>query len=308
MPAGVSEGCGLSGREADQLPAVMPGSSGGAGTPLGLIAGQGVFPFLVAEGARAAGRPVVCVGLKGSVESALAGEVDVFRPVGLLRLSSWVRVLRAHGVVEAIMVGRVGGGAGKATMHSHTKWLTYVPDWRTLWLYLTRLRYDKRDQAVLRLIADELAREGIRLIDSTTYSKEHLATPGVMGRVKPTAAQLLDIEFAFPLCKLVSGHDIGQAMAVVDKDVIAVEAVEGTDRMIQRAGEFCKGRRWVLVKVANAHRDLRVDVPSVGVQTIEKLRSAGCGCMVLEAGQTMMLEKPRVLEMADKAGIAVVGM
>jgi len=272
--------------------------------PLGLIAGQGVFPFLVARGAREQGRAVVCAALRGNADPALAAEVDAYREVGTLRLGQWIRVLQAAGVREAIMVGRVG----KSQMYARTRWLTYVPDWRTVRLYFTRLRHDKRDQAVLHAVADELAKEGITLIDSTTYSKHHMATPGVMTRRQPTPAQLRDAEFAFPLCKMISTADIGQAMAVVDKDVIAVEAVEGTDRMIDRAGQWCKGRGWTLVKVANAHRDLRVDVPSVGTATIEKLRAAGCGCLVLEVGQTMMLEKEKVVELADKLGVVILGM
>lgn len=273
-------------------------------SPLGLIAGQGVFPLLVARGARAAGRRIVCAALSGNSDPDLRHEVDLYHPVGTLRLGQWIRVLRRHGVREAIMVGRVG----KSQMYSRTRWLTYVPDLRTIRLYFTRLRHDKRDHAVLLAVADELSAEGITLIDSTTYTKDHLATPGVLTRRQPTDAQRRDAEFGFPLCKMVSGADIGQAMAVVDKDVIAVEAVEGTDRMIERAGQWCKGRSWTLIKVGNAKRDLRVDVPSVGVQTIEKLKAAGCGCLVLEAGQTMMLEKPRVIELADRLGIVVVGM
>lgn len=276
-------------------------------SPLGLIAGHGVFPFLVAEGARAQGRPVVAAALRGSANPDLRSHVTVYREVGTLRLDQWIRTLRSHGVSEAIMVGGVGGGGGKSRLHSRLKWFQFIPDLRVLRLYFSRLRHDKRDQAILIAVADELASEGITLIDSTTYSRDHLATPGVMTRTQPSPAQLLDIDFGLPLCKLVSSHDIGQAIAIVDKDVIAVEAVEGTDRMIERAGQFSRGRPWTLIKVANAHRDLRFDVPSVGTTTIEKLRSNNCRCLVLEAGQTMLLEKPKVLQLADQYGIAVVG-
>jgi DUF1009 family protein len=272
--------------------------------PLGLIAGEGAFPFLVARGAAAAGRTVICAGLRGSVDPALASEVSVYREVGVLQIGRWINVLRAHGVTQAIMVGRVG----KSAMHRRGKWLRYVPDWRTLRVYYTRVRKDKRDHAVLLAVADELAREGITLMDSTTFTKDHMASPGVMGRHAPTPAQTADAEFGFRLCRMISSEDIGQALALVDKDVIAVEAVEGTDRMIERAGNFCKGRKWVLVKVANANRDLRIDVPSIGLQTIEKLKSAGCGCLVLEAAQTMMLEKEKVIAAADRAGIVLLGM
>src|SRR4051812_2147590 len=123
--------------------------------PLGLIAGQGIFPFLVARGARAAGRRVVCAALKGNADPALAAEVDLFRPVGTLQLGKWIKVLKSQGVTEAIMVGRVG----KSQMHSRGKWFQYVPDVRTLRVYFTRMRNDKRDQAVLHAVADELATE-----------------------------------------------------------------------------------------------------------------------------------------------------
>jgi DUF1009 family protein len=276
-------------------------------SPLGLIAGHGVFPFLVADGARSQGRPVIAAALRGSANPELRSHVTHYREVGTLRLNQWIRTLKSHGVTQAIMVGGVGGGGGKSKMHSRMKWFQFIPDFRVLRLYFTRLRHDKRDQAILLAVADELAKEGIILIDSTTYSRDHLATPGVMTRTAPTPAQLLDIDFGFPLCKLVSQNDIGQAIAVVDKDVLAVEAVEGTDRMIQRAGQFAKGRPWTLIKVANAHQDLRFDVPSIGVQTIENLKAANCRCVVLEAGQTMLLEKPSVLALADRCGIAIVG-
>jgi UDP-2,3-diacylglucosamine hydrolase len=272
-------------------------------SPLGLIAGEGAFPFLVARGARAQGRKVVCAALQGCADPALADEVDSFRTVGVARMSAWIRFLGRHGVTDAIMVGRVR----KSHLHSRMWWLTFLPDLRTLSLYFRRVRRDKRDHAVLLAIADELASAGIQLMDSTRYTPEHLATPGVMGTVQPTPAQLADADFGLPLARLISTHDIGQSLAIVDKDVLAVEAVEGTDRMIERAGQFCKGRHWTLIKVANANRDLRFDVPTVGTTTLHNLHKAGCRCLVLEAKQTILLEKPAVLKLADQLGIAVVG-
>jgi UDP-2,3-diacylglucosamine hydrolase len=275
-----------------------------AANPLGLIAGAGAFPMLVAEGARAAGRPVVCAALNGVAEAELRSMVNVYQPVGLLQIGRWSRLLRNHGVTEAIMVG----GVSKSNLYRRWRWLHYIPDARTLGVYWRRLRHDKRDHAVLLAIVDELAKDGITLIDSTSYSTAHLATSGVMTRTQPTAKQQADIDFGYPLCKLVSGHDIGQSLAVLDKDVLAVEAIEGTDRMIERAGQFCKSGRWTLIKVANIHQDMRIDVPSIGTATIEKLKTTGCGCLVLQAGKTMMLERPKVLELADRYGIVIVGV
>lgn len=271
--------------------------------PLGLIAGEGVFPMLVARGARAAGRKVVCAALAGNAAPELQGEVDDFRWVGVLRLGQWIRMLRAAGCEQAIMVGRVR----KSQMYSRWRYFQYVPDLRTIKIWFTRLRRDKRDHAVLLAVADELAKEGITLIDSTAYCADQLSTLGVMTRTRPTAAQWADIHFGYEICKSVSRMDIGQAIAVMDKDVIAVEAVEGTNVMIERAGRYGKVGGWTLIKVSNTQQDMRMDVPSIGVTTMEKLAEARAGCLVLEPGKTILLEKQKVLDLADQLKIAVVG-
>jgi DUF1009 family protein len=174
-------------------------------------------------------------------------------------------------------------------------------------LWFNTLRHDKNPGTVLRAISDELAREGITLIDSTKYCIEHLASPGVMAKRHPTEKQWQDIRFGYDLCRNISKMDIGQAVAVLDKDVIAVEALEGTNAMIDRAGALCKSGGWTLIKVANAGEDMRMDVPSIGTTTIEKLHAANAACVVLEPGKTIILEKQKVLELADRYKIAIVG-
>lgn len=286
---------------------LSPSTGRGDQNPLGLIAGEGEFPILVAQGARAAGRRVVCASLGGFARPELAGVVDVNASVGLMRLGQWIRVLKKHGVSDAIMVGRVP----KRAMYDRGRigrWLQFVPDLRTISLYWRRIRHDKRDHALLEAVADELGACGITLIDSTTYVTEHLATLGTMTKREPSPRQLEDARFGFELCKNVSRMDIGQSLALLDKDVIAVEAIEGTDAMIRRAGELCRTKGWTCVKVSNAKQDKRADVPTVGMQTIEGLANAGCGCLVLEVGEVMMLDKPKLIERAEKLGIAIVGM
>jgi DUF1009 family protein len=183
----------------------------------------------------------------------------------------------------------------------------YIPDLVTARLWLTRLRRDRRPHTILGVIAETLAREGITLIDSTKYTPDQLATQGVMTKRQPTEKQLEDARFGWDLCQKLSRLDIGQAIAVLDKDVIAVEALEGTNAMIDRAGSLCKSGSWTLIKVANARQDMRVDVPTIGVTTIEKLATAGAGCVVLEAGKTVLLERQKVLELAERFKIAIVG-
>ena len=271
--------------------------------PLGLIAGEGVFPVLVARGARAAGRRVVCCALAGSAWPELADEVDRFSVVGITRLGQWIRVLKGAGCREAIMVGRVA----KSRMYDRWRYVRYIPDLRTARLWFTTLRRDKRPKAVLNALANELAGEGIALIDSTAYCSDHLATAGVMTRRAPTPAQWEDVRHGWQIGQALSRMDVGQSIAVLNRDVIAVEALEGTNAMIERAGQLCRVGGWTLIKVSNTDHDMRLDVPSVGTTTIEKLHAHRAGCLVLEAGRTIMLEKPKVLELAERYKIAVVG-
>jgi hypothetical protein len=185
--------------------------------------------------------------------------------------------------------------------------LRYIPDFRTARIWLFRLRKDKRPNAVLCAVIDELRLSGINLIDSTSYCTDQLATEGVMTRRQPAQDQWDDIQFGWDICKQISSMDIGQSIAVRDRDVIAVEALEGTNAMIERAGALCKCGGWTLIKVANKDQDMRADVPTVGTTTIEKLAAAGASCLVLEAGKTIMLEKQKVLETADRYKIAIIG-
>lgn len=271
--------------------------------PLGLIAGEGVFPLLVARGARAAGRRVVCTAFAGHAWTDLQRECDEFHWVGILRLNQWIKHLKRAGCTEAIMVGRVQ----KTGIYDRWRYFRYIPDLRTLSLMLRIVRKDKRPNTILMALVNELESAGIKLMDSTQYTPDQLATPGVMGRRQPTEQQWQDLHYGYEICRSISRMDIGQSIAVIDRDVIAVEAVEGTNAMIERAGKLCRTGGWTLIKVANTHGDMRVDVPTVGTVTIEKLAAARAGCLVLEPGTTVLLEKPKVIELADRYKIAVVG-
>ena len=268
-------------------------------TPLGLIAGQGTFPLLVAEGARAAGRPVRCVGIGDLPDPRLPGLCDDYRRLGLLQVGRWARHL---GTPEAIMVGRVD----HKLLHGRLRYLQFLPDPATVGI-LWRIRRDKRPAAVLNGVADALRERGVTLIDSTAYSREHLATAGTMTRRAPTPAEAEDVAHGWEVARQLSRLDVGQCLAIREKNVLAVEAVEGTAAMITRAGALSRGSPWTLVKVGNTHHDMRFDVPCVGTDTIQQLADAGCRCLAVAAGRTMLLDRPKVLAAADAAGIAVVG-
>ena len=271
---------------------------------LGLIAGNGILPSLVARSAKAAGYRVCCVGLRNQFDPALPHECDEFSAVGIAKIGRWIRLLKKWNIDEAVMVG----GVGKTIRHDPFRILRLMPDVRGLRLWYRRLRHDRRDATVLAAIADELQGEGVTLIDSTTHIKEHLASAGTIGSVQPTARQTNDIAFGWPLlCETASLH-IGQSIAVREGDVLAVEAIEGTAALIKRAGELCKRKGWSLLKTAASDHDMRADVPSIGTETIAQCTAAGCGCIALGANNVILLDKPAVIDAANIAGISIIGV
>ncbi len=209
------------------------------------------------------------------------------------------------------MVGRVR----KSTMFAGPRWLQwlqYVPDLTSIRVWYFHAG-DKRNDTLLRAIADELARSGLTMIDSTRYIPEAMAEAGLLtieGPKDPGAAPrrvVDDAEFAWPLVKRIAAMDIGQSIAVKEREVIAVEAIEGTDKLIVRAGELCPQGGWTLVKVAKPDQDMRFDVPTIGPNTIEKLHAARAAGLVVEAGRTIILEREKTLALARRLGIALIG-
>jgi DUF1009 family protein len=271
---------------------------------LGLIAGEGRLPFLVAAGAREAGLKVVCVGLADNAEPGLADEVDVFYRAAIARPGTWIRKLKKHGVTRTVMVGRVA----KSRLFTPWRILRYLPDWRAFRIYYWRLRSkDKRSDTLLNALAEELASGGIMLENSTMYCKEHLATAGAMTKTQPGQSVEGDIEFGWQTAKKLGELDIGQAIAVKEKEVIAVEAIEGTAKMIERVGQFCKSGGWTLIKTSKPGQDMRFDVPCVGPDTIRSLAKNGGKCLVVEAGKTIIIDKPETIKLADQLGITILG-
>ncbi len=273
--------------------------------PVGLIAGGGRLPALVAAGLRAQGRPVVGVGLAGQYDPDLPGLCDKFQPVGLLRLGQWSRVLRRMGARHAIMVGAVDKAR---IMHDPFRIFRRVPDVRTAVVWYKRLRHDRRSPALLSAIAEDLAQTGVTLIDSTMPIQDQLAHEGVMTRRAPSVDIHADIEFGWPILMASVRLGVGQAIAVREKDVIAVEASEGTAAMIERAGSLCRRGGWTLLKGSGPDHDRRADVPTIGPDTIRALAEAGAACCAVEVGNVIILDKTDTLQLADDLGVTVVGV
>ena len=272
-----------------------------------IIAGQGDLPRLTAEGVRAAGRRVVGLGLRGMYDPAFPASCDEFREVGFLRPTGWVRAAKRSGCADSILIGRVG----KNVMHRRRfklEMLREIPDFFVIDLWYRKLRFDRRSATLLKTLADHLNARGLNLVDSTTYLREHLATTGVCTTRRPTADEAGDVEFGWPLLTRASELEIGQAIAVRQRDVISVEAVEGTDRMISRTAELCPRGGWTLLKTASPTHDTRSDVPTIGERTIQNAAEAGCTCIALGAGRVILADRPKVIAAADAAGIAIVGI
>ncbi|MEO7190661.1 MAG: UDP-2,3-diacylglucosamine diphosphatase LpxI [Vicinamibacterales bacterium] len=268
--------------------------------PIGLIAGNGTFPFLVLRAARQLGHDVTVVAIKGEAFAELdqtaaeLGHTSVtWVPLG--QLGTCIATLRRAGVSQAVMAGQV----------KHVKLFTDVmPDLAMLGL-LAKLR-SKNTDALISAIADTLQRHGITLMDSTTMLADLLARPGVLTRTSPSEAMQADFDFGYRVADTVAGLDVGQTIVVKDRAVVAVEAMEGTDAVIARAGALA-GRGTRVVKVAKPKQDMRFDVPVVGVATILAMQAAGADGLSIDAGRTLVLDGDRLFAAADEAGIAVIG-
>lgn len=271
--------------------------------PLGLIAGEGELPKLVARGARAAGRQLAVVAIRGSADPALRELADRFCWRGVVQLGRWIRALRRAGCREVVMAGRVR----KADMFAGPRWLQYLrylPDLTSIRVWYFHAR-DRRNDSLLGAVANEMQRRGLTLIDSTKYCPEVLAQAGVLTAFEPPQQVLDDAEFAWPLIKEIARMDIGQSIAVKEREVIAVEAIEGTDQLIARAGQLCPAGGWTLVKVGKPEQDMRFDVPTIGPQTIENLKRSRAAGLVVEADKTIVLEREKLIELAGRYRIAV---
>ncbi len=272
--------------------------------PVGLLAGSGRFPVVFAEKARAVGIPVVCVGIRGEAPPELKGLVQQFYWAGLARLGRMIRCFRRAGVRRAVMAGKIH----KTAMYTPWRWLHYIPDWRMLAFWFSRRRRDNKDDSLLLGVINEFAADGIRFESALDLCPELLVKTGLLTRRPPTTREEVDITFGWELAREMGRLDVGQSVAVREKAVLAVEAIEGTDRAIARAGELCPRGGFVVVKVAKPQQDMRFDVPTVGCSTVETLHRAGGRVLAVEAGKTILLDAERTVALADRYGITIVAL
>ena len=266
---------------------------------IGLIAGNGRFPFLALQGARGLGHDVTVVAVKEEAFPELEGAARAagadLHWVSLGHLGKCIKILKEAGISQAIMAGQV----------KHAKIFSgIIPD-LTLLSVLTKLRARNTDALILA-VAEVLRDEGIELLNSTAFLDPLLAKPGTLSRREPTAEELEDLAYGYRMADAIAGLDIGQTIVVKDKAVVAVEAMEGTDVVIARAGGIA-GPGTRVVKVAKPKQDMRFDVPVVGVATVEAMTQAGATAITVDAGKTLIVDGERFFDAANLAGIAVVG-
>lgn len=261
----------------------------------GLIAGNGQFPFLVIDGARRQGAELSVVAINEETDPRIDREASDVRWVGIGQLGKMISFFKDRGVERVMMAGQV----------KHVQIFSgAMPDMRMVKMLWNLPR--RNTDALIGGIAAELAKDGIELIDSTFFVGDHLAADGVMTKRRPSDLEIENIEYGLQIAREIARLDLGQTIVVRGKACVAVEAMEGTDAAIKRAGELANGKLTV-VKVAKPHQDMRFDVPVVGISTIETMIAAGATCLSISAGKTLIFDRQVMLALADRHNICVIG-
>lgn len=262
---------------------------------IGLIAGNGTFPIEFAKAAKQKGLEVVAVAHEGETQPELGQWVDALFWIKVGQLGKLIKIFKEQGVHDVLMAG----GIRKTHLFSAR------PDLRGA-AFLARMVY-KKDDSLLRGVAEELESEGITVRESTLYLEKILAPAGVLTKRRPSKDEWKDIEFGWQMAKEVGRLDIGQTVVVKDQAILAVEAIEGTDEAIRRGGRLCK-KDAVVVKICKPQQDLRFDLPAAGTQTVRTMHEVKASCLAVEARKTIILMREAVIAEANKAGIAIVGV
>ncbi len=263
----------------------------------GLIAGNGQFPFYVLEGARAAGVRMVVAAIREETSPDITRAGVTVEWCGIGQLGKMIRFFKREGVRHAIMAGQV----------KHRQIFSgALPDWRMAQM-LVRLARNNTD-SLLGAVVAELAADGIELVDSTLFVPHLLAPQGVLTRRRPNARERADIDYGLEVAQVIAGLDLGQTIVIRNRAVVAVEAMEGTDAAILRAGEVARRRELTVVKVAKPQQDMRFDVPVVGLPTIETMIAAGATALAVTAGKTLIFDREAAVALANQRHLTVVGV
>jgi DUF1009 family protein len=263
----------------------------------GLIAGNGRFPILALESARQLGMDITVIAIQEEASKEVESLAGRCHWISLGQLSKLIDICKDEGIAEVMMCGQV----------KHAKiFSSIVPDWRLVKL-LASLP-SKNTDGLIGGVHKILADEGIQLRDSTVLLKPLLAGAGPLTRRKPSKDEMTDIEYGRRVANALAGFDVGQSVAICERACVALEAMEGTDAMLRRAASLVNGRRLSLIKVARRREHLLFDVPVAGLSTIPVMRETGTTVLAVEAGRTLLLDKEKMLDAANEADIAIIGV
>jgi DUF1009 family protein len=271
---------------------------------IGLLAGAGRFPLAFAEAARRQGLSVFGVGVAGMASDELYNLCDYFTTTSLGRFGRAIRLFKSARIDRIVMAGKVD----KTVLFHPYRWIRHLPDFRAIHMMLRYARENRKDDTLLLALIREFERDNLVFDTPLNYCPELLVKHGFLTRRKPTPAQWNDIRFGWEIAKELGRLDIGQTVIVNDMAVIALEAIEGTDAAIRRAGTLCRRGGFTIVKVAKPQQDMRFDVPTIGVETLQTMREAGARVLAVESEMTIMLDQHDVIELADRLGIAIVSL
>lgn len=264
---------------------------------IGLIAGNRNFPLLFAKSAKKHDKYIVAVAIRGETDRALAGIADEIHWISLGEFQKMVDIFKSSGVEKVVMAGQI---SPRRLFSRQVRQSQYIQS-------LLKTIKDKKADSIFGAVAEKLNEAGLKLDDSRIFMDDYIPAKGTLTKREPSFLEWEDIYFGFDLAKAIAYLDIGQTVAVKDKAVIAVEAFEGTDNLIRRAGKTAAGGI-VVVKVAKPKQDMRFDIPVVGKRTIANLIRAKAKCLAIESGKTLFIDKDRSLLLADKKGLSIVAL
>ncbi len=271
----------------------------------GLVAGWGEYPQQVLQALKRSGYPTVVAAIHAHASEDLEPLADALEWFGVCKLGRMQRFFHAHGVTKVCLAGKL---FKDRILYHGSLWLTHAPDTECIRTFIPSFlsrRENTTDDTLLGAIVQSFHRKGMHVVPGTDYATELIAEEGVLTNRRPNARELADIEFGWNIAKQIGGLDIGQSITVKNRSVLAVEAVEGTDACIERTGTLCPVGGWTLVKVAKPQQDMRFDLPTIGPLTIERIANSGGSAIAIEAGKTIVLDRPRTLALANRKGISI---
>lgn len=264
---------------------------------LGIIAGSGEFPLLVAQGARKSGvEQIVVAALIGETKKEIEMLADVVMWIEIGQLSKMIHFFKKNDCESVVMSGQI----------TPTKLFSILKLDLRMAKLMARVKF-RGAAPLFGTIAEELEKDGLNIINSSTFIQDHLSTEGCMTKAKPSKEQMVDIQKGWELARSVADLDIGQTLVMKEGSVVAVEAIEGTNQTIQRAGVL-SGPGTIVVKVSKSNQDQRFDIPVIGIETLKVMKDSGAKVLVLDKGGAIMLNKPEVIKAADAFGIAIIAL